>query len=110
MSAGWIGRARVEELATRMGVAGDLDDLALRTEIDGVVAGEGIRLQIPLEAGEEPLRTVTLVVGREVEDGVRLRAGAGVDPDAALPGAVACLVLHRQHRVVGVNHLRGQSE
>src|SRR5687767_12660661 len=67
MATSGVATLRVVELAPRMRVAGDLDDLALRGQVDAVVAAERIRLQVALEAGEETLRSVTATVRRVVK-------------------------------------------
>lgn len=74
------------------------------------VPGERVRLQVALVVLEEVRRAVACVRRREVEDGIGMRAIADVDPDAALAGRVARLVLHRQHRVVGMYYARLQNQ
>jgi hypothetical protein len=110
MRAHDVAATRLVELAARVRVARDLADRrvvgARARQVQGVVAAEGVGVQVSVEISEELLRSVALAVDREVEHVVRMRAIAPVDPQARQGRRARCMTLVLDRRVVGVQPRR----
>ncbi len=86
MRAHDVAAACLVKLAARMRIASDLDDRravgARARQVQGVIAAEGVGMQVTVEVGEELLRAVALAVNGEVENVVGMAAVAPVNPRA----------------------------
>ena len=79
--------ARIEELSPRMRPTRNFHNLAVGSQVDGVVASISIGVQVTAKCLQELLRAIATATHREVVNRVRMLLITDIRPEATLAAA-----------------------